>query len=338
MKKAGKLLYVLYFAAVICIVGLISQIGGYAESNHRAAPADMHFAILMPAQGEDESGVRAAIRTLAEVYRLDVEIHEFATVADQKQMLRVLPDTEVDGVLFWPISVDDADYVAEMLELRAAEIPVVIVERDIARQTRSSFIGSGTTSDLMVLDQSLKKLNKKDLFVIANRFGSGNSQVVEWVLFQKTGWGWVGADEELPHDQKLRQLVQNPPEGYLATEWTRLEGEDARSLQLKFELIKLFTEADMNLFFSMDDTVSTAAISAKRSLSSDRREELQLLCYGETAKQYEDLENGVLNGLVTSRPDVSITIGIRYLRDICRGFWVPENMDSGIDFWESNIA
>ena len=50
------------------------------------------------------------------------------------------------------------------------------------------------------------------------------------------------------------------------------------------------------------------------------------------------MESGILDGLVTSRPDVSITIGIRYLRDICRDFWVPETMDSGIDFLTANAA
>ena len=337
MKGWRNSLRVLYLLVPAVTLGFMIELLWQNDATENE-PAEGHFAVLMPMQDSDAGGVRTAIDQLAEEYRLDMEVHEFATVADQKQMLRLLTSTGVDGVLLWPISVDDADYETEILNLKMEKIPVVVVERDVARSQRDSFVGSGTTSDLMVLDQSLKGLRDSDCFVVANRSGSGNSQVVEWVKFQKAQWA-DSVLNTLPQDQKLRQLAQDPPDGYLAVERVRLVEENARSLQLKYALTNLFSEEnELKLFFSLDESLSTTAISAKRSLTPIKQKNLQLLCYGETDSQRENLESGILDGLVTSRPDVSITIGIRYLRDICRDFWVPETMDSGIDFLTANAA
>ena len=317
-------------------VGLMVQLLWQNDTTEHTEAAKGHFAILMPVQTSDAGSVHTAIEQLAEEYSLALEVHEFATVADQKQMLRLLPSTEVDGVLLWPISIDDTDYEEELMNLKLEEVPVVIVERDVAQKQRDSFVGSGTTSDLMVLEQSLKGLEDRDCFVVANQSGSGNGQMVEWVIFRKAEWA-DSVLNTLPQDQKLRQLAQDPPEGYLAVEQIRLEGDGARSLQLKYALTTLFSEEkDLKLFFSLDESLSTTAISAKKGLSAFKQANLQLLCYGEKAKQQENLESGILDGLVTSRPDISITVGIRYLRDICRDFWVPKTMDSGIDFLTAN--
>ena len=331
MKKARLFLFLLYPIVAVLIIGLMLEFLVKTNLSDSTVPAEDHFAVLIPAQNGDGSDVHTAIDLLAKEFSLDMEIHEFATVADQKQMLRLIPSTEIDGVLLWPISIDDADYEAELSGLNQAEIPVVIVERDVAQTQRSSFIGSGTNSDLIVLEQHLKELNDQDYFVVANRFGSGNSQIVEWVLFKNKRYA-DAALSALPQDQKLRHLVLNPPEKYLATALVRLDGDNARSLQLKYALTSLFEENNMKLFFSLDESLSTTAISAKRSLAEHTQSLPRLLCYGSTADHQKDLSTGILDGLVTPKPAVSITIGIRYLRDVCRDFWVPKTMDSGIDF------
>lgn len=338
MKKERVIPYMLYLVVAVCMVGLIVRLLGQTVVDDKMEPAEAHFAILIPAQDSEESGVRAAIRLLAEEYHLDMEVHEFATVAEQKQMLRLLPSTEVDGVLLWPLSTDDADYEKEITKLQEMRIPVVVVERDVAQEQRNSFIGSGTSSDLLVLNQRVKDLQTRDCFIVGNRSGNGSSQMVELVIFQRGEWANTVL-KTLPQDKKLRQLTQEPPEGYVAVESISLMGEDARSLQLKRALTDLFyRKDDLKLFFSLDEDLSTAAVSAKRSMGAAEQGDLQLLCYGEIELYRESLESGILDGLVTSRPDVSVTVGIRYLRDICRDFWVPEAMDSGIDFLTAGTA
>lgn len=338
MKTLGRgKMYVLVAITALCVGAFLLQILHQFKGNQNGEPGEMHFVLIVPAQESEESEVRNTATAMAEEYRLDIEFHAFSTVAEQKQLLRLLAETDVDGVLLWPISVNDTDYAEELLALQEAEIPVVVVDRDVDQELRNSFIGSGASSDLVVLNQSLKTLDRGDSFMVGNQSGSGSSQVVELLLFEQATERDV--DPGTLRDKKLRQMILNPPEGYQAVDYIQMTGKSAQSLSLKYTLINLFSTDDApGLFFSLDDTLSATAISAKKSVSVAWRTELQLLCYGDVARYEAELNSGDLNGLVTSRPAVSVSIGIRYLRDICRDFWVPETMDSGIAFWTSGAA
>ncbi|MCI7742759.1 MAG: hypothetical protein MSO56_10775 [Clostridiales bacterium] len=329
--------YALDLVIVLCIGSLLLQVLQQSGSGGKAEAGEMHFVLIVPSQDSEEGNVREAAERLADRYKLDIEFHAFSTAAEQKQMLRVLPKTNVDGVLLWPISVSDEDYREELTALRNADIPIVVMERDVAQGLRNSFVGSGTSSDLVVLNQRLKLLQDDAPIVVGNLSGSGSSQIVELLFFKKVPLREV--EDELLIDKKLRQMAETPPNGYQAVDYIRMEGKSAQSLNLKYALINLFSEEDApELFFSLDNTLSATVISAKKSSILTNKQNKQLLCYGAVSQYQESLDSGVLNGLVTSRPDVSAHIGIRYLRDICRGFWVPETMDSGIDFLPSDAA
>ena len=263
----------------------------------------------------------ATLEELEVAYNLRLEVESFPTAAEQKRFLRLLSETEVDGVLLWPISVNQDDYAGEMEALQEAGVPLVVVDRDVRETLRDSFIGSGYKSDLLVLSQSLRSLPGGESFIVGNRSGGDGGQVVELLFFRRKD----GKADFEAQDMKLRQLGENPPEGYRATEYLRLEGTNA--LQLRQRIRELFTgDQAPDLFFSLDPTLSAAAVSAKRQLGKDCG--VRLLCYGD--QSLSDVEEGLVDGLVTSLPEVSVTIGVRYLRDICRGFWVPGSMDSGI--------
>lgn len=280
----------------------------------------MHFALLIPEQGGQE-WLRSTVEELEVAYNLRLEVESFPTAAEQKRFLRLLSETEVDGVLLWPISVNQDDYAGEMEALQEAGVPLVVVDRDVRETLRDSFIGSGYKSDLLVLSQSLRSLPGGESFIVGNRSGGDGGQVVELLFFRRKD----GKADFEAQDMKLRQLGENPPEGYRATEYLRLEGTNA--LQLRQRIRELFTgDQAPDLFFSLDPTLSAAAVSAKRQLGKDCG--VRLLCYGD--QSLSDVEEGLVDGLVTSLPEVSVTIGVRYLRDICRGFWVPGSMDSGI--------
>lgn len=280
----------------------------------------LHMALVVPEQGSGGEALLAALEELEEDYELRLELQDFPSAADQRRFLRLLPETDVDGVLLWPISVNQDDYAGEMQALREAGVPLVVVERDVQRTLRDSFIGSGYKSDLLVLSQSLRSLRKNDCFAVGNRSGGDGGQVAELLVFRRAGAGSLGS---VPQDMKLRQLAANPPEGYRAADYLRLEGSN--TLQLKQRLAELFAGAQApDLFFSLDATLSAAAASAKRDTDSG----VHLLCYG--GEDLADLEGNVVDGLVTSRPEVAVTIGVRYLRDLCRDYWVPASMDSGI--------
>lgn len=340
MKKSRLGLGALYIIMFVCAGMFLVQLMQQSHAADDVTPGEMHFALIAPAQEIEESDVSETAEKLAEQFHLDIEFHAFSTVAEQKQLLRLLANTGIDGVLLWPISANDTDYEEELQDLQNTGIPVVVVDRDVAQGLRDSFIGSGISSDLVVLNQSLKTLGADVSFVVGNRSGSGNSQVVELLFFEKAEERTIAIEQV--SDKKLRQMIQSPPENYQAVDYLRLEGKSAQSLNLKYALVNLFSEGDApELFFSLDNDLSATAVSAKKSEAYNgysEKNSIHLICYGRRSQYQESLNNGVINGLVTSRPGVSVSIGVRYLRDICRGFWVPETMDSGIDFLTLDAA
>ena len=333
MKKSRVRLWLLCILLAMCGASLLPAVLRMPPEHETPSPGEMHFVVIVPTQNSQESESRKTAEAFAAQYRADVEFYAFSTVAEQKQMLRVLPDIQVDGVLLWPVSSDDLDYQDELSALREAGIPVVVVERDVGQEYRQSFIASGSSSVLLVLEQSLKHLQPEDTLIVGTLTGNGQNQTAELIRFCRRQTGQVAPEEVI--DKKLRQLVLTPPDGYFAVERLCMEGRGTQSLNLKYTLINLMSAPDApELFFSLDNTLTGTVISAKRSaaLGSD----LKLLGFG-TLPQYQDsLELGTLDGLMTSRPEVSINVGLRYLRDLARGFWVPAAMDSGIDLCTSD--
>lgn len=334
MKKSSALLWMLHIMLLVCCAALLPSILRM-QPGIEAPPGEMHFVIIAPTQNSQESEARKTAEAFAAQYHVDVEFHAFSTVSEQKQMLRVLPDIQVDGVMLWPVSSDDLDYQDELSALNEAGIPVVVVERDVGQEFRQSFVASGTSSALLVLEQNLKSLGPEDTLMIGSLSSNGQNQTAELILFGRGQAGQVAPEEVI--DKKLRQLVLTPPEGYLAVDRLCLEGREVQSLNLKYTLINLISAPDAPaLFFSLDNTLTGTVISAKKSAALVSGGDLKLLCFG-TLSQYQDnLGRGVLDGLMTSRPEVSVQVGLRYLRDLARGFWVPAAMDSGIDFWTSD--
>lgn len=324
----GVLYAVLVACCAIFLVMVVRQIG-QDHSTVKASPNLMHFVVITPELNSES--VSETVTALAEKYDLQIEMHAFSTVAEQRQMLHLVPNTAIDGILLWPISANDSDYETELLACRKAGIPVVVIDRDIVSGLRNSFISSGVTSDLLVLNQGLQALEEGDRFAVGNRSGSGSNQVVELLTFARDEEAEI--DISRIQDMKLHQLAENPPTGYYPCGYMRLEGENARTLRLKYELISLFSEdSRLELFFSLDSTLSSAAASAKISVAAPHGKTIRLICYGDLSEDREYLSTGIIDGIVMSKPDTSAAIGIRYLRDICRGFWVPKTMDSGIEF------
>lgn len=232
MKRWGFGFFALELVIVLCIGALLLQTLQQSGSGEKEEAGEMHFVLIVPAQDSEKGNVRESVEQLADRYRLDIEFHAFSTVAEQKQMLRVLPETNVDGVLLWPISVSDDDYWEELTALRNVGIPVVVMERDVAQEVRSSFVGSGTSSDLMVLNQSLKLLRDDDSIVVGNLSGSGNSQIVELLFFRKVPSREV--EEDLLIDKKLRQMAQTPPDVYQPVQ--RLTSQAEKIMECDYQM------------------------------------------------------------------------------------------------------
>lgn len=323
----------LWLLLVVCVMSFALLFLRQIMAGRQAAAnsAALHFIAVLPAQDDGVASVQESIAELAQSYGLQVETHAFSTVTEQRQMLRLLPNIKSDGLLFWPISSNEADYQEELLACRDTGIPIVVIDRDIAADLRSSFIGSGVDSDLLVLNQSLRELSSADTFMVGDRSGSGANQMVELLTFSTEKPENLAFSTQDIQGVKLQQLAETPPEGWYTFTYLHLEGEEARSLQLKYKMIDLFLNENPRVFFSLDSELTATAASAKSSLLASNGN-VQILGYGTLSENTNYLTNQLVNGLVTSKPELSAAIGIRYLRDICRGFWIPESRDSGINF------
>jgi hypothetical protein len=289
---------------------------------------------ILPALEDGREAAAQAVRDVGTAYGLRIEIQSFSTAADQQKLLHLLPQTDVDGVLLWPVSTDDRDYSGALRACSQADLPVVVIDRDVAAGSRSSFIGSGIASGMLVLEQSLATLPEDDFLTVGNSFSSGSAQAVELVVFSRSDSAGVFQSDQI-RDPKLRRVAQKPPTGWHAQRYVCLEGEDARALQLRYNLESLLRAYSPGLFFSLDRTLTEAAASAKSELGRPESAAVQLLGYGDAGEDRDLLEDSTLDGLLTSKPAISAKIAVRYLRDLCRGFWVPSTMDSGITFLPS---
>ena len=89
--------------------------GGTADGRWRPYPD-------AAAQLEDDESTdfHAMAKDIAEQYGLRVEIMTQATVDGQREMLSIVPMTDVDAVLLWAVSNLDEDYQQELADCRAA--------------------------------------------------------------------------------------------------------------------------------------------------------------------------------------------------------------------------
>ena len=96
------------------------------------------MALVVPEQGSGGEALLAALEELEEDYELRLELQDFPSAADQRRFLRLLPETDVDGVLLWPISVNQDDYAGEMHALREAGVPLVVVSKQLGHAQTST--------------------------------------------------------------------------------------------------------------------------------------------------------------------------------------------------------
>lgn len=331
--KRRLLCTVIIFCCAMLILFTFTKVDK-KEQPVNVAVNSLHFVAIVPTLNDkDKTGFQETMDQLSSEFNVSIELHEFATAVDQQQMLRISPNIGIDGVLLWPISADDEDYKEGLTDCREAGVPLVIIDRDIASNLRNSFIGSGASSDLLVLEQGIRAMDNQDTFAVGNRFIYNENQVVELLIFKKGVRQTLNAAEV--QDTKLRELAESPPDMYHVSAHFKFKGDDARILNLKYILINLFSsESPPGMFFSLDNTLTTVSAAAKSNILSNNKLGIQLIGYGDLSEDQSYLDAHMINGVVTSKPDTSFYIGIRYLRDLYYGRWVPSTMDSGINFFK----
>ena len=97
-KSALTLVLILGVAAVLMLAVLLVQRWktAPAEPAYHSGP---HILVLLPTIEEGREDFRQMADALSDQYDLRIEVMDLATVSAQKQMLSIVPETDVDAVL-----------------------------------------------------------------------------------------------------------------------------------------------------------------------------------------------------------------------------------------------
>lgn len=287
-----------------------------------------HLLVLTPNVEDQLKECQAEMAPIIEKYDLQVEFMPLSTIADQKQMLSLVPISDIDGVLFWPISISSHDYSTELTACQGASIPIVLIDHDFDDKTlRNSFLGSGFNSELMILNQTLMEEDHNLPIIIGGYSSASDGEMYELLIFQK--------DISSPFDvsqiqsDRLRSFVNSPPNHYYASDYIRVTSPSNDITALNATLYQSL-QNPAGLTFSLDETLTTALAIGLENGALQKSTLGTFIGYKRDITAGKLPEQSVVDKLLISDVPRSAMIGLRYLNDILRDFWVPSTFDSGV--------
>lgn len=328
-QKASSLALFLGLVAILILTALLLQQRNKVVAEAGARHTGAHILMLLPTLEEGREDFRRKADELSNQYNLRIEIMDLATVSAQKQMLSIVPDTDVDAVLLWALTNIDEDYREELIACRQAGIPVVLIDHDFNDRTlRNSFVGGGINSELMVINQMILWTVKNDASILIGSYSyAGSSEIYELLRLEKGEA--PGFDLTQLQSARLKSFAAAPPDGYSPRECLRISDQQGASLNLKLQET-LRQEEQTGLIFSLDSTLTSALAASVDSGTLDKAAVGCIVGYGDQDKLGPYIRSGVIDELIVSDTLYSAYIGVRYLYDILRGFYVPDTLDSGV--------
>ena len=333
MQWKNRANMVVIFACLLVITGMIALLF-YQRARVYAPKMTVHrgehILMLLPNLEDSAEEFHAESRKIADKYDLRIEIMSLSTVSAQRQMLSLVPMTDVDAVLLWAISSIDEDYAAELRACHEANIPVVMIGHDFGDKTlRSSFIGGGMNSELMVINQTLWITDAELPILIGAYSHASSGEIYELLLMEKTENPDFEAEQIW--GERLRAFVKNTPNDYYASRYIQVRTADQGTAALNLELIRTLRDISATgLVFSLDEPLTSALATASEVGELEKDRLGIVIGYGSGSELGQYVEEGVIHELIVSDVLYSAVIGLRYLHDILRGFWVPSTLDSGV--------
>lgn len=316
--------------AIIVLVALFFYEREDPETQKLSTHNGAHILMLLPGQEELAEEFDAAAKEVADKYDLRMESMSLSTVGAQQQMLSLVPLTDVDGVLLWAVSSIDEDYAMELRDCRDAGIPVVMIDHDFGdKSLRNSFVGSGMNSELMVINQTLWFTEGNQPILIGTYSHASSGDIYELLMMEKIENPDFRAEQIW--SERLRAFVGEPPNEYYASRYIQVRAADSGMAALNLELIRVLHEIDATgLVFSLDETLTRALAAAVENGILEKDRLGIVIGYGSDSELEHYVEKDIVDELIVSDVLYSSKIGLRYLNDILRGFYVPSELDSGV--------
>lgn len=327
LSLAGVSVCLLAIAVLVALFFYQREDTGARETSRHGGA---HILMLLPSLEARTEDFCAETKEIADQYDLQIEIMSLPTVSAQRQMLSLVPLTDVDAVLLWAVSSIDEDYAAELRACRAAGIPIVMIDHDFGdKSLRNSFIGSGMNSELMVINQTLWLTEGEQPILIGTYSHASSGDIYELLIMEKAEEPDFHAEQIW--GERLSAFVAEPPNDYHASRYIQVRSDDPGTAALNLELIRTLHDiGDTGLVFSLDETLTNALAAAVEGDALEKERLGIIIGYGSSSELEHYVEKDIVDELIVSDALYSSKIGLRYLNDILRGFYVPARLDSGV--------
>lgn len=312
MKKISTVILITIFLllafalsqSITTMVSLSAAVGtGYAAGS---APA-RHIAVFLPDQAtlffED---VRNGVRSVAGRYNLAVSFHPIGAEAPE---FRLAQYSGIDGAIIYPY-LPEREMRQELEDLDANDIPVVLVEQDVADDWPWTFVGTNNFEmGRRIGTQLMQEASHERIVVVYSEKSpavAAERELIELGITTVMG-------DRLDAPITRRQTGRNPLDAEALTQQLLRESRTPPVSAL--------------VFTDTDDTL--AALQAIINLNLVG--EVQIIGYGVTDAILDYLDRGVLDATIAVNPQRIGIESVRVLSELIQTGNAPAYVDTGVE-------
>lgn len=295
------------FALSQSITTMVSLSEAVATGDVPGNPPTRHVSVFLPDQAtlffED---VRNGVRSVADRYNLAVSFHPIGPVAPE---FRLAQYSGIDGAIIYPY-LPEKEMRKELEDLEENDIPVVLVEQDVADEWPWTFVGTNNFEMGRRIGTQLgRKGPHQRIVVVYSEKSPAVASERELIELGMTTVMGDGLDAPITR----RQTDRNP-----------LDAE-----ALTHELLRESGTPPVSalVFTDTDDTL--AALQAVINLNLVG--EVQIIGFGVTEAILDYLERGVLDATIAVNPQRIGIESMRVLSELIQTGNAPAYVDTGVE-------
>ena len=293
------------FALARSITTMVSLTQAFTDVGDTASVRSRHVSVFLPEHStfffqQIEDGVRS----VADRYDIAVSFHP---IGPDKPEFRLARHTNIDGAIVYPY-MPAAEMLAHLEELEDRDIPVVLIEQDMADDWPWTFVG--TNNFEMGRRIGARLLARRD-----------NGRIV--VVYSDKSPA-VAAEKELM-ELGIATVMEDELEAPIMRRHTGLNPLDAEALT--YQLLRSSQPITDLVFTDSDDTLAALQVIIDLNLVG----EVQVIGFGATEPIMDYLDRGVLDASIVVNPSKVGIESVRVLAELLETGNAPGYVDTGVE-------
>lgn len=287
------------------IATMVSLTQTFADVEDSSSVRSRHISVFLPEQStfffqQIEDGVRSVAG------RHDIAV-SFHPIGPDKPEFRLAQYTGIDGAIIYPF-LPEVEMLIRLQELEDRDIPVVLIEQDVADNWPWTFVGTNN-------------------FEMGRRIGArlsargANGRIV---LVYSDKSPAVAAEKELI-ELGITTVMEGELEGPILRRRTGLNPLDAEALT--YQLLRSSPPVTALVFTDSDDTLAALQVIIDLNLVG----EVQVIGFGATESIMDYLDRGVLDASIVVNPSKVGIESVRVLSELIETGNAPGYVDTGVE-------